>query len=335
MIFRTVRAGTLLVAAAVTALGVNGCGNGFEESSGGSASDPDKPQVVTAFYPLQYATERIAGEHAEVSDLTKPGAEPHDLELGPRDVGTVVQADLAVYLKGFQPSVDSAVAESDNGFDVGRFANLQTPSEQRAGQHGGDAHQDRESHKDHEGHEHGDGGHEHGGTDPHFWLDPIRYADVAREIANQLGTADPDNAKAYDRRARDLVADLEQLDQEYEQGLASCRNHDLVVSHEAFGYLTARYGFTQYGITGLDPHSEPSPRKIAELVSLARDHQVSAIYHETLVSEDTARTIADEVGVDVAVLDPVEGLTDDSAGNDYMQVMRSNLQTLQKGQDCT
>lgn len=336
MIFKNGRSGALVVAVAVTAIGASACGTGSGNSSGGPASDGEKLQVVTAFYPLQYATERIAGEHAEVTDLTKAGAEPHDLELGPRDVGTVVQADLAIYLEGFQPSVDSAVAEGDNGFDVGRFADLKTPSEQ-AEEGGGEAG------KDHEGHDHGpdegehaegEDGHDHGSTDPHFWLDPLRYADVAREIANQLGSADPDNAEAYDRAAADLIGDLKNLDEDFEQGLAECRNHDLVVSHEAFGYLASRYGFTQYGISGLDPHSEPSPRKVAELVDLARDHEVSTIYHETLVSDATARTIANEVGVDVAVLDPVEGLTDSSRGDDYLQVMRANLEILRKGQDC-
>src|SRR5690242_9705135 len=92
------------LATAALATGVlAGCGSDGEDAAGG------EPRLVASFYPLQYATQRIAGDRAEVAGLTPPGAEPHDLELGPKAVAKVADADLVVYLKGFQPSVDQAV----------------------------------------------------------------------------------------------------------------------------------------------------------------------------------------------------------------------------------
>jgi len=127
------------VAAAATA----GCG------STAAAEDT----IVTAFYPLAYAASQVAGPHVRVVNLTPPGAEPHDLELSPRDVRRVYDAALAVYAgDGFQPAVERAV-ESRSGPSLDVLA------------HAGTA-----------------------GRDPHVWLDPIRLARIAREIASALGT---------------------------------------------------------------------------------------------------------------------------------------------------
>ena len=123
-----------------------------------------------------------------------------------------------------------------------------------------------------------------------------------------------------------------ELDADYATGLASCASTDLVTSHAAFGYLAERYGLTQRGITGLRPEDEPSPGALAEIADFVTAHDVRTIYSETLVSPAVAKTLARETGVRTAVLDPIEGLDDASAGADYLAVMRTNLATLRDGQ---
>ncbi|HEY8456565.1 MAG TPA: zinc ABC transporter substrate-binding protein [Actinopolymorphaceae bacterium] len=286
----------------------------------------EKPHVIAAFYALQYATERVAGDHATVDNLTKPGTEPHDLELSPRDIATLEQADLVIYLRGFQPAVDEGVAltAADHSLEVSRLANL-SPSPSAHGHD--DAHPDGE-------HDHSEPADSPAGLDPHFWLDPLRLARVADGIARRLSELDPHNARVYERNAAQLRKDLVELDREYHSRLAACASRDLVTSHRAFGYLAERYGFEQAGLAGLSPEQEPSPAELGDLARYVRQHDVRTIYHETLVSSTIAETLAREVGVQVAVLDPLEGLTDASAGNDYLDVMRANLDTLQKGQSC-
>ena len=66
-----------------------------------------------------------------------------------------------------------------------------------------------------------------------------------------------------------------------------------------------------------------------------REHGVTTVYSETLVDPALAETLARETGAAVAVLDPLEGLTDASAGADYLEVMRGNLRVLERGQGCT
>jgi len=285
---------------------------------GSTAADDGRLQVAASFYPLQWATAQVAGDRAEVISLTPPGAEPHDLELGPRDVATVAEADLVVYLEGFQPAVDEAVEQeaADSSYDVAPTARLDRTV----------------STAEHEADEHEAG--DQDSTDPHFWLDPTRLADVADAVAARLGEVDAAHAEEYVDRAARLRSELEALDQEMRTGLGDCAATDLVTAHTAFGYLAERYGLTQVGITGLTPDEEPSPRDLAEVAAFMRENDVRTIYHETLVSPSVAETLAEETGATTAVLDPIEGLTDESAGADYLAVMGSNLQTLQQGQRC-
>jgi zinc transport system substrate-binding protein len=272
--------------------------------------------VVASFYPLQFAAQRVAGNLAAVDSLTKPGAEPHDLELTPKDVARVGSADLVVYLGGFQPAVDDAIKTQPPkaGLDVTGTAKLNltyTPIEEGA-----------------------QATDEAGSTDPHFWLDPTRLAAVGDALAAELGKIRPADVATFDANAAALRTDLESLDAEFAASLSSCANKDLVTSHNAFGYLAQRYGLTQQGITGLTPEHEPDPKALAGVTSFVRANQVRTIYYETLVSPDIAEVVANETGARTAVLDPIEGLNDQSQGNDYLEVMRANLANLKAGQPC-
>ena len=163
--------------------------------------------------------------------------------------------------------------------------------------------------------------------DPHVWLDPLRYADVVEGVGDALER--PQEAQA-------LVERLRALDGELEQGLAECDRRELVTSHDAFGYLAERYGLEQVPITGISPEAEPSPRDLERVARLARELGVTTIYFETLVSPEVAETVAREVGAETAVLDPLEGLSDEDLadGEDYFSVMRANLRALQEGLGC-
>ena len=166
-----------------------------------------------------------------------------------------------------------------------------------------------------------------GAVDPHVWLDPRRYAAMVERIADELGTADAAVA---------LVAELERLDRDFRRGLASCERRTIVTSHAAFGYLAAAYGLQQVSLTGLTPEAEPSARALERLVAKVEDSGATTVFFEPLVSSELAETVAREAGVATAVLNPLEGLTDDelAAGVDYFDVMRDNLGALRTGLGC-
>jgi zinc transport system substrate-binding protein len=300
----------LSVLCAATALSSCGTDAGGDDASGRAV------EAVASFYPLAFVTERVGGDRVAVTDLTPPGVEPHDLELSPRDVASVADADLVVYLAGFSPAVDDAVDGEavDRSLEVGQFARLDLPSS--------DSDAARAE---------GDG---HGAADPHFWLDPLRLADVADQVAERLGELEPGSAATFEANAAELRRELEALDSELAAGLADCDARTMVTGHEAFGYLADRYDLTQVGIGGVDPEGEPTPADLAEISRFVDEHGVSTIYHESLVSPAVAEAVAAETGAAIAVLDPLEGLPEDAEAVDYFSAMHANLATLREGQGC-
>lgn len=298
-------------------------------SSGAADKDGNgKLDVVASFYPLQYLAEEIGGEHVAVSTLTKPGVEPHDLELSPKQTAGLGEADFVLYLKGLQPAVDEAVAQSGvkNTVDAAGLTHLE--------EHGTEA-----GHAEHEdeGGEHADehaaeDGHDHAGAagDPHVWLDPVKYSEVAEGVGKALEKADPDNAAAYRKNTAALVGKLDGLHAKFEKGLKNTDTRTFITTHAAFGYLAERYDLTQEGISGLDPDSEPSLSRMKDLQKIAEQDRVTTVFFETLASDKTARTLAGDAGLKTDVLDPLEGITDKSEGADYIEVMESNLAALEK-----
>ncbi|WP_274558231.1 metal ABC transporter substrate-binding protein [Streptomyces spiramyceticus] len=288
-------------------------------SSSGAASKNNggKLDVVASFYPMQYLAEEIGGDHVSVSTLTKPGVEPHDLELSPKQTAGLGEAGFILYLKGLQPAVDEAVAQSGvkNTVDAATLTHLEEHGEE----HGAEEHAEEEEH-----------GHDEAGGDPHVWLDPVKYAEVAKGVGKALEKADPDNAAAYKKNTEDLVGKLDGLHKKFESGLQNTDTKTFITAHSAFGYLAERYGLEQEGISGLDPDSEPSLSRMKDLQKIAKKDKVTTVFFETLVSDKTAKTLAGDTGLKTDVLDPLEGITDKSKGDDYIEVMESNLTALEK-----
>lgn len=281
-------------------------------SAGTDPGDADDTvDVLASFYPLEYVARQIGGEHVSVSNLTPPAAEPHDLELSPAQVREVGDADVVVHLSGMTPATDDAIAsrKPEHVVDTAEAAGLESgPNGSGAPTSGS------------------------GALDPHFWLDPTRLATVGHQVADELAEVDPDHADDYAANADALEAELEALDQEYADGLAACAGATLVVSHEAFGYLAERYDLVQVGISGIDPEAEPSPARLREVRAVVEDRGVETLFFEVLVSPKVTQALADDLGVATAMLDPIEGRTDEDA--DYLDVMRANLEALRTGLVC-
>ncbi|MFB9311881.1 metal ABC transporter substrate-binding protein [Nocardioides plantarum] len=288
--------------------------------------DTEGTQVAAAFYPLAWVAERVAGDHATVSNLTTPGTEPHDLELTIRETAEIARADLVVHEQGLQPAVDDAVAQNAAGevVDAAAVVGLE-PFDDHGDEHGDD-HGD-EAHSEDDGHDHD------GELDPHFWLDPLKMADLGDHLADDLADIDPAHADDFAANAAALRTDLEGLDRAFSSGLADCERHTIVVSHDAFGYL-GRYGIEVAPVAGLTPDAEPTPATLADLQQLIDDEGLTTVFSERLASPRLTRSLADDMGVATAVLDPIEGLTDETADDDYLTLMRGNLAALRKADGC-
>ena len=279
--------------------------------SGGEGADDGRPQVVAAFYPLFEAAQRVGGDRVQVRNLTPAGSEPHDLELNSRQVDQIEDAAVVLFLgRGFQPALEKA-AERAQGTKVDVLSGLGNLRPAGAGD-------DKLE------------------VDPHVWLDPTLLKAIVGEVTAALATADPANRATYEANGRAYSGELDELDAAFTAGLANCDRRVMVTAHSAFGYLAGRYNLSQEAIAGLEPESEPSPQRLADLARKVRADGTTTIFYETLVSPKVAESLAREAGVRTAVLDPLEGLSDEDAkaGKTYVSVMRENLAALRQALDC-
>jgi zinc transport system substrate-binding protein len=298
---------TILILVLATASLLPACGN-----EAGNASDA-RVLVVASFYPLAFVAERIGGECVDVTNLTPPGIEPHDIELSPDAVESIATADVVLYLGGgFQPAIEDAVRDA-SGEAVDLLGVVSTsPAEGEVAGEGLI-------------------------VDPHVWLDPGRFALIVEAAADAIDRAGAASSCDVAGAAASLRADLESLDDDFRMSLGGCERDLIVTNHAAFGYLASAYGLRQEAIAGLEPETEPSARRLASLIELVKREGVTTILTEELVSPDVAETLAAEAGVDTAVLYTIEGLTDEESagGEDYLSLMRKNLETLRVALGCS
>lgn len=281
----------LLAVLSLTLLALGACGGD------GEAEDNSRRSVVTAFYPLTYIASNVAGDEADVTSVTPAGVEPHDIELTAAQVRRISGADLLIYIgQGFQPAVDELVPEVANTLDVLTVR----PPGARA-------------------------------EDPHIWLDPILMVGITDTVEDALSKIDPRNAKTYRENADELIARINDLDDDFSNGLSRCDRRTFVTTHESFGYLAERFNLEQVGIAGLDPDQEPSARRLEEVADIVREKNVNTIFFETLLPEDLAETVAGETGAKTAVLDPLES---PPRTGDYISAMRANLRALRTAMGC-
>ncbi len=299
---------------------LSGCG---DKGDNANASDGDKLNVVTTFYPMYEFSRQIGGEHANVIALIPPGAEPHDWEPSAQDMVKLKEADIFVYNGIVEGWVDNALSSAANDKRIVVEASKGIALME------GSKHE-HEHEDEHEGEdEHEEEGHI---LDPHVWLDPVLAQQEVASIAAAFEQADPANKNDYKKNADAYIAKLKELDELYKAGLKDAKRKEFVTQHAAFGYLAKQYGLTQIPISGLSPEQEPSPDKLADIVKFAKEHQVGTIFFETLVEPKVAQVVAQEIGAKTDVLNPLEGLTDEERKNnlDYIGIMKNNLEALKK-----
>lgn len=309
------RLASLLV---VVALAAASCGTDGEPAASGPSVT-----VVASFYPLAEIASRVGGERSTVINLTPAGAEPHDLELSTTELDRILDSTVVFYLGGgFQPAIEEAVERRP-----GRSVDLL--SEELGLLEGHDEHGHSEQEDDHDEHE--------DGVDPHVWLDPGLMVAMVERVRDVLVELDPAGRQTYEANAASYSQELRAVHDDFLAGLANCERSTIVTSHDAFGYLARAYGLTQESISGLSPESEPDPRRLAELADEVEEEGITTVFYETLVSPRVAEALAREAGVDVAVLNPLEGLTADEQqeGEDYASVMRANLEALRAALACS
>ncbi len=275
-------------------------------------STTNKIQVTTSFYPLYFFTSEIAAGIVDIYNVTPAGAEPHDYEPTSQDIARIENSKLLI-LNGskLEPWADKIKSdlEEKNTVVVALGDNLANQQLQEDGETI---------------------------QDPHIWLSPKIAKQEAKTIAQNLMGIDSANSFAYQINLQNLEKKLDDLDSRYKEGLANCETRDIITSHAAFGYLAADYNLNQVPISGLSPDAEPSAKQLAEVADFAKKNKVKYIFFESLVSPKLSQTIAQEIGAQTLVLNPIEGLSDEeiSSGKNYFTEMNNNLANLRIALQC-
>lgn len=306
-------------------------------------AEANELRVISTFYPIYDLTTKIAGSEVQVENLVPPGIEPHDYEPTPREIQKIYDADLLVYNgAGVDAWVDNLLTDLEkNNVTVLNMSETVTlldaeEHEEVEGEHEEsheeEGHEDEGGgHEDEEGHDHGDLVH-----DPHFWLDPVLVQSQATAIRDTLVKLKPEAGPIFTANTEAVLKKLVVLDQTYQLGLQSCLQKQAIVTHNAFRYLEKRYDIDLLPISGLSPEEEPSARTLAQLADLSKKNNIKYVFFETLASPQLAETLANEIGAQTLVLNPLEGLTQEeqARGEDYFSVMESNLNHLKTALEC-
>lgn len=271
----------------------------------------DNITVYVSIYPMYDFASKIGGDKINLSTMVPSGTEPHDWEPTAIDITHLEEADVFIYNgAGMEHWVEDVLASLQNENLIIVEASNKIDFIKGHSHHG--------EHK------------EEGTHDPHVWLYPLNAKIQMENIKNALVEADPSNKDYYETNYEKYAAECDALDQEFKDILIPLVNKDIIVSHEAYGYLCKAYDLNQIGIEGLSSDSDPDPARMAEIINLAKEKDINTIFFEETVSSKVAETIAKEIGAKTAVLSPIEGLSKDqkSAGDDYFSVMRQNLDAL-------
>jgi len=271
------------------------------------------PYIAVTNFAIYEIANTIAGQQIEVKKLVPFGVETHSYIPSVKTIAELSKAELFVFNGlGMEPWVKK---EYPNQMDMSKFVKLRSASE--------------EEHECHEGHDHGDEE-----ADPHYWLDIDNMILMTEALTVELSKHFPQHAQEFSNHSKLYIAKLKTLSSEYSEELKNCAHREIVVNHNAFGYLGERYGFDSHSITGLSPDEQASAKKMKEITDLLSEEKFNTIFFESFVSPKLAQTIGKETGVKVESLQPLANVTQEEAKKGYIALMRDNLHKLSAAMEC-
>jgi len=277
-------------------------------------------EIYTSLYPLQYVTEKIGGNTVTVHSILPPGADAHTYEPTSKEIISIAKGDLFFYLGAGMEAYAETVAQSLASQDV-RLVEI-----------GEDETLFIKDEHEHDEHGSGHNEHGHGDLDPHIWLDPIRLVQIAEIVKDELITINPDADEIYEENYQVLITELTALDQSFQDMINKKKNKHILVSHAAYGYWEDKYGIEQISVNGLSSSSEPSQKELTSIIHQTKEYALKYILFEENTSNRVSEIIQDEIGAEAAIIHNLEVLTEDDIKNneDYLSIMQSNLETLDK-----
>ena len=268
---------------------------GCSQASKYSSNSSNKLKVYASIYPMYDFAKKICGDKADVYNMTSTGSEPHDFEITSKDMANLTKANLFIYNGGGMEHWVDTVKDSIKDLKyVETSFNINNE-----------------------------------GLDPHFWLSPINAKKQMENIKNALAEIDAGNADYYNSNYNFYADRLDELDNHFKNVLSNIKNTNVVVTHPAFGHFCKEYSLNQVAIA----RDEADPKAMSDTIAFIKNNGVKAIFYEDFSSSKLVDSIANETGVKILTLNPIESLSKEyiDSGEDYFSVMEDNLVSLTNG----
>ena len=276
-------------------------------------------KVLTSFTPVYSLTANVAGDAATVENLLPANIDPHDYQLGPRDLAKLQAADVLVInglgledwllrvLKSTRGDHQPVIVELSAGLGTNELMfDEDAPWAQAAAR----------------------GRRRAGNPNPHIWLDPTLAQHGLTNISKALQQADPGNAAKFAANTTAYAARLQKLDEELKAAAAKFKRREIATDHNAFAYFARHYGLHIVGVVQEVDEVPPSPRQLARLEDAIRKQGINVIFASPPLPSRESRQIAADLGLTVATLNTLE--VGALKASTYEDEMRGNFTTLEK-----
>lgn len=237
------------------------------------------------------------------SILFPTGIEPHDFEPTINQIQTVDSADVLVY---YGLGIENWIIKINNAHKIDASEGLN------------ESHTERRNMT----------------LDPQAWLNPLLAKKEVENIRDGWMTNDPNNKDRYFNNAKNFLNELDNLDKRIKTFLESCQKRDFITFHNSFSYFAKQCGLNQHSFSNAGPKAEVTPRRLAEILNIAKSLGLKVIYSEDLMDSRYASVVAQEIpDGNILVLSPIRGLTkyEQEVGIGYIDKMNKNIKNLRVG----
>lgn len=332
----------LLAGSLILGMMLTGCGMSGQqtEQNGGKEQNKvenEKISVVATIFPQYDFVRQIAGENVELKMLLKPGEETHSYEPTPQDIIAIQNSDLFIYVGGENDAWVEDILESmpNNGRKTLKLVDcVDTVEEEHVEgmkeERGHDHDEDDAEHEEH-GQEETHSVHE---IDEHVWTSPLNAVKIVEQIKEELCEIDSENASDYEENAEAYVAQLKELDQEFQDVVDHSKRKLMIFGDRfPFRYFAEAYGLDYYAaFSGCASDTEPSAATMAFLINKVQDENIKTVLKMELSNENIAKAIAEATNADVKEFYSCHNLTAEqfADGETYLSLMEKNVETLRE-----
>ncbi|MBM6638628.1 metal ABC transporter solute-binding protein, Zn/Mn family [Staphylococcus xylosus] len=321
------RKSIILIMACVVVVMLSACGN-INKGENKDVSSKNKLKIYTTAFAFQSFTEQIGGKYVDVESIYPPGADMHTFEPTQKEMVNIAKGDLFIYSNQEMDPVAKKIAGSINNKDLKLALAANFTHDDLVVNH--------EHEHEHEGHEHEheeeEHDHEEGSEDPHIWLDPVLNKKMVKSIKDDLAKKDPQHKDYYENNYKQVVNDLDNINQRLTEVTEHPKRDTVVISHDSIGYLANRYGFKQEGVSGMN-NEEPSQRDLMDIVNNIKQTKQPYVLYEQNISSKVTDVIQKESNSTPLSFHNMATLSKEESkeGNiTYQSLMKRNIKSLDK-----